>query len=121
MRLRRAILFVKDMERMLAFYWNAMGLAPLQQEAVDGWVELDAGGTSLALHAIPVELAKGITFTNPPRPRETAPVKLVFVVPDLEAERARLVSLGVSISEIRPWGACDGIDPEGNVFQLARE
>jgi len=106
---------------MLAFYRDEIGLAPLQQEAVEGWVELDAGGTSLALHAIPVELAKEITLTNPPRPRETAPVKLVFVVRDLEAERARLVSLGMSMSEVRAWGACDGIDPEGNVFQLARE
>lgn len=121
MRLRRAILFVKDMGRMLAFYRNAMGLAPLQQEAVEEWAELDAGGTSLALHAIPVEWAKEITLTSPPRRRDTAPVKLVFVVPDLEAERARLVSLGVSMSEIRAWGACDGVDPEGNVFQITRE
>lgn len=44
-------------------------------------------------------------------------MKLLFVVPDVERERARLETLGVTLL-IRPWGACDGVDPEGNVFGL---
>ncbi len=118
MRLDRAILFAKDFEGMLAFYCNSLGLKLVERQDVSGWAELDAGEARLALHAIPNEIAKGITITSPPRPREENPIKLVFVVPDVEAERARLVSLGVRMSEVRPWGGCDGVDPEGNVFQI---
>jgi catechol-2,3-dioxygenase len=118
MRLGRAILFVKDFDGLLAFYCNTLGLRRLTQDA-PGWAELDAGGATLALHAIPSEIAKAISITSPPRRREEMPIKLVFVVPDVESERARLVSLGVSMSELRPWGASDGVDPEGNVFQIS--
>src|SRR5262245_16385946 len=118
MRLRRAILFVKDMDRMCDFYIKTIGLARLQKEEVEGWVQLDAGGTTLALHSIPSGLAKDIVISVPARPRAATPIKLVFVVADIESERARLVSLGVPMSEVRSWGACDGVDPEGNVFQI---
>jgi predicted enzyme related to lactoylglutathione lyase len=56
--------------------------------------------------------------SSPPQPRESNPVKLIFEVEDLEMEVNRLTALGVSILE-RPWGTFDGIDPEGNVFQIA--
>ena len=36
---------------------------------------------------------------------------------DLEQQVARLQAAGVSIT-LKPWGAADGVDPEGNVFQL---
>ncbi len=119
MRLGRAILFVKDFEGMRDFYCNSLGLRLVEGQDVPGWVDLDAGGARLALHAIPSEIAEDITIASPPQPREDTPIKLVFVVSDVESERARLVSLGVRMSEVRPWGSCDGVDPEGNVFQIA--
>lgn len=119
MKLCRAILFVKDMERMLAFYSRTLGLT-VKGEASPTWVELDTGGVTLGLHAIPDAIADGIVISDPPYVREETPIKLVFSVSDVEAERARLVGLGVTLSEVRSWGACDGVDPEGNVFQLAR-
>jgi hypothetical protein len=119
MRLARAILFAKDFEGMLAFYRDSLGLTPVGGREISGWAELDAGGTRLALHAIPSEIADRINLQSPARPREETPIKLVFVVSDVSAERARLVSLGVCMSEVRSWGGCDGVDPEGNVFQIA--
>ncbi len=120
MRLGRAILFVKDFEGMLAFYSNTLGLRVTQRGEVPGWVELDAGGAVLALHAIPRAIAERITIASPPRAREETPIKLAFVVPDVESERVRLQSMGVSMSEVHAWG-CDGVDPEGNVFQITIE
>jgi len=83
----------------------------------DTWAEFDAGGVSFALHAIPPEIASQIEIATPPRPRGQNPVKLIFEVDDVDAERARLELLGVTMVQ-RPWGAWDGIDPEGNVFGL---
>lgn len=116
--LRRAILFVKDMDRMAAFYGKTLGLERIPEGGGAEWLEYDAGGARLALHAIPAEIASGIVVSDPPRRRSEAPIKLVFSVGDLVAERQRLVACGVSMSEVQPWGGCDGIDPEGNVFQL---
>ena len=44
-------------------------------------------------------------------------MKLIFEVDDVEAERARLELLGTTMVQ-RPWGAWDGVDPEGNVFGI---
>lgn len=112
------MIFVKDLDRMTRFYRDAIGLAP--RTPSDDWVELDAGGATLALHAIPAELARGITIADPPVAREETPMKLVFEVADLDAARRHLISHGAVMFDVRPWGACDGLDPEGNVFQIVR-
>lgn len=119
MRLGRAILFVKDLDAMTVFYRDGLGLRAVPESAEDGWVELDAGGTRLALHAIPAEIAATIHSSNPPHRREATPLKLVFLVDDLEAARARLAASGAVMYDIQSYGACDGLDPEGNVFQIA--
>jgi catechol-2,3-dioxygenase len=118
MELQRAILFVKDIERMTAFYRDVLGLPVIPGTATAGWVELETGGASLALHAIPEEIARGIDITEPPRPRAEAPVKLVYRTHDLEAARAELIAYGAAVSERWSWNAYDVVDPEGNVFQL---
>lgn len=115
MQIARAVLFVKDLPRMTAFYRDTLGFTVTSGSA--GWIEFDAGPVSLALHAIPAALAAGIVIDTPPRVREAAPVKLSFAVADVAAERARLSAAGVVMREARSWG-CDGVDPEGNVFQL---
>jgi predicted enzyme related to lactoylglutathione lyase len=112
MKLARAILFVEDLERMTAFYRDGLGLAVRREEP--GWVELDG----VALHAIPDALAAGITIDDPPSPRADTPIKLVFAAPELAAARAQLAAAGAQMGEVREWGACDGVDPEGNVFQI---
>jgi catechol 2,3-dioxygenase-like lactoylglutathione lyase family enzyme len=111
------MIFVKDLNRMTAFYRDTMGLKPVEETRMDTWLEFEAGGTQFSLHAIPSQLASQIAISSPPLPRETNPVKLSFEVDDVDAERKRLESLGVMILQ-RPWGACDGVDPEGNVFGI---
>jgi len=118
MQLQRAMIFVKDLNRMAAFYGDTLGLKSVDETRTDSWVEFDAGNAILALHAIPSDLADGIEISSPPRVREKNPTKLVFAVEDVQSERAWLEALGVTIV-LRPWGTCDGVDPEGNVFQIA--
>jgi catechol 2,3-dioxygenase-like lactoylglutathione lyase family enzyme len=119
MELRHTIIFAKDLERMTAFYRDGLGLRLLPERSQPGWVELEAGTCLVALHAIPEEIARGIEITDPAQARSENPIKLVFVTPDLAAARAHLLAHGAVMGELRSWGACDGLDPEGNVFQIS--
>jgi catechol 2,3-dioxygenase-like lactoylglutathione lyase family enzyme len=111
MRLGRVILFAADVGRLRDFYREAFGLAVIEDSP--GWVRLDADGTELALHAIP----GAPPVAEPPHPRADVPVKLVFEVDDLDAARERLSRLAPMRAPVE--GHSDGVDPEGNVFQIA--
>jgi catechol 2,3-dioxygenase-like lactoylglutathione lyase family enzyme len=117
MRLDHAMLFVRDLERMTAFYRDVMGLKPVEATRMDDWVEFDGGPIHFALHAIPAHIAKDIVVPDPPKPREQGSCKFTFTVDDLAAEEARLTAHGVMIIH-RPWGAWDVVDPEGNVLGM---
>lgn len=118
MRLNMAMIYVKDINRMASFYESTLGLEAMPGTRMENWVEFDVGATKFVLHAIPSDLADQIEVSTPPRPRETNPIKLNFEVDDIASERQRLESLGVTILQ-RPWGAWDGIDPEGNIFGIS--
>ena len=118
MRLGGAILFVRDLPRMATFYASVLGLQPIHETRTDDWIEFDAGHTRFSLHAIPVAaMGDCAPPASPTRARETNPIRLDFAVADVDSERTRLEALGVPIL-IRPWGACDIVDPEGNVLGL---
>ena len=118
MKLRCAVLFAKDLPALVAFYRDGFGLRVVTDTPT--WVELDAGGASIGVHAIPKEIADGIVIASPPERRAETPIKLVFEATDLEAAIADLTRRGALMDAPNAWGGCDGIDPEGNVFQIAR-
>ncbi len=120
MRLNRAMIYVKDLPRMAAFYGEILGLKAIEETRMDNWVEFEAGTARFALHAVPSHLARQIEISSPPQPRERNAVKLSFEVDDIASERKRLESLGVVVIQ-RPWGAYDGVDPEGNIFGICSE
>ena len=116
MRLHGAMLFVKDLQRMTAFYSGVLGLRPVEETRLPDWVEFH-GDTQLSLHAIPAAIAADISIESPPRPREQGATKLTFVVADVEATLAAIEGMGLPLQH-RPWGSVDAVDPEGNVFAL---
>ena len=118
MNLRGAILFVKDVPRMRAFYSEGLGLRVREETATPEWIELETGRAVLALHAIPEHIANSIGIATPPEPRADTPLKLVFETEDFVAARTRLVAHGATMFEPRNPRSCDGLDPEGNVFQI---
>jgi len=122
MRLACAMLYVKDLPRMRNFYQQMLGAESLHTEWTDTWALFDAGdGVRFALHAIPAGIAESISISSPPEPRESSPVKLIFAVDNVPEERQRLEALGITMLQ-RPWQGsdqCDGIDPEGNIFQIS--
>ncbi|HET9989885.1 MAG TPA: VOC family protein [Kofleriaceae bacterium] len=115
MKLGQAMIFVNDTGRMQAFY-EALGLHVIDGDAADGFVRLadPAGGAILALHA-----TKAADPGGPPRV-DTA-IKLCFQIDDVDRERAVLVARGVTMRDVHRFESiefCDGIDPEGNIFQI---
>jgi len=75
------ILYVHDMERAIRFYRDTLGLE-LDFES-EGWTTFRTGACTLALH------------TTQRRELGTAEPDPTLLVPDADAERARLAAAGV--------------------------
>lgn len=112
--LNQIILFVKDMAPAVWFYRDILGLKVVYpQESTDYsnkmWVELDAGGCSLALHGAAHDLPG-------------SQHQLIFKVDNLEAARQALLTAGVEIGEIHlledGLPVASGVDPEGHHFSI---
>src|SRR3954464_15152865 len=119
--LDRVILYVQDVERLARFYGEAFGLAAT--ERIEGeWAVLKARAGELALHRV----GRPWRVEDPSDWTVESNAKLVFTVDrDLEELRAELIAKGVPMRPIKSYPPltgplCDGEDPEGNVFQLAR-
>jgi catechol 2,3-dioxygenase-like lactoylglutathione lyase family enzyme len=114
-QLSQIVMFVHDAARMQAFYAR-LGLEVVDGDAADGFVRLrdPAGGAVLALH-----FTKAI---GPPSgPRVDTALKPCFHVDDLDSARAALTADGAMMRDVHRFGGIafsDGVDPEGNIFQL---
>lgn len=119
----RVIIFAKNMEEMTSFYENVLGLSCVKtSDDTDTFVSFDAGGIQVSLHAIPADYARHIEISVPPTARANTPLKLVFHVDDVEATRTVLNSRGANMKAVQKFGKlhlCDGLDPEGNIFQIS--
>jgi catechol 2,3-dioxygenase-like lactoylglutathione lyase family enzyme len=73
MRLNRAMIFVKDLDRMVAFYGDTLGLKVIEETRLGSFVEFEAGGTRFALRAIPCEIADQIEISSPPHRARNVP------------------------------------------------
>jgi catechol 2,3-dioxygenase-like lactoylglutathione lyase family enzyme len=117
MRLDEAMLFVKDLDRMTAFYRDVLGLQPVEETRLENWVEFRSDGARFSLHAIPSTTAAGIRIDSPPRPREQSSAKLTFAVQHVDSTLETIEQMGLPLLR-RPWGGTEAVDPEGNVFAV---
>lgn len=115
-----AVVFAADVARVAAFYRTVFRMRHLEGDAT--YVVLERDGFQLTVHGLRGEsAASGAT-------REDTYVKLCFPVDSIDYVRREATALGGEVwpaereweSETRGFRACDGRDPEGNVFQ-ARE
>lgn len=117
-----AVVFAKDVKRMARFYREVVDMVEVHGDRAH--VVLDGGHFQLVLHGIPKKIADSIEITTPPRVRDAMPIKVCLPVESIEAARARAALLGGEIGgaekqwQARGFTACDGYDPEGNVFQV---
>jgi catechol 2,3-dioxygenase-like lactoylglutathione lyase family enzyme len=118
MRLAGAMLFVKDLDRMTAFYREVLGLEPIEETRVENWVEFKGDSVRFSLHAIPSSSTAEIRIDSPPRPREQSSAKLTFAVDSVDGTLQKIEQMGLPLQR-RPWGGTEAVDPEGNVFAVS--
>jgi predicted enzyme related to lactoylglutathione lyase len=117
-----AVVFAKDVARLAAFYEAVAGLVARERAA--DHVVLETPGFQLVVHGLPQRVAAAIEIGVPPRVRKDTPIKLALPVASIAAARREAAALGGRIApparawEARGFRACDGHDPEGNVFQV---
>ena len=117
-----AVIYAKDHRTLGSFYQHVAGLT--QREADAEYVLLEAPFFQLVILQIPERIAANITIEKPPRKRENTPIKLFLNVSSIENARQMARELGGELNGAEmEWTfqgvkRCDGIDPEGNVFQL---
>jgi predicted enzyme related to lactoylglutathione lyase len=117
-----AVLYAKDVERLVAFYSRVASLTLRHSE--EDHAVVDSPAFQLVILQIPRDIAQSITIAQPPVRRERTPIKLVFFVENIEQARSAAAALGGGLNAAdREWDyqghkVCDGFDPEGNVFQL---
>lgn len=117
-----AVLYAKDLHRLVQFYTAVAGLDV--QKIERAYVVLGSEPSQLVIVRIPKRIAAAIQITTPPKRRENTPIKLVFAAEDIAIARSRAAELGGTMNAVeREWNfegakVCDGCDPEGNVFQI---
>ena len=103
--------WVRDMDRAVAFYGEALGL-PMRMRHGDDWAEFDSGGARIGLHG-----AGDATASVPHG--GTA----VFVVEDLDLAKTALEGRGVTfedhLGEVPGYARYASFeDPDGNAMQI---
>lgn len=108
----RIILFVRDPHRVANFYQTHFGLQ-LLEGAEDDWIELSAGGCTLALHR-----AKRTADSTEQHPSTT----IVFGVQDVQAAKALFAANGLKFGKVyesADFAFANAKDPEGNAIQIS--
>ena len=117
-----AVLYAANAVRLGAFYAALGGFDVLHAD--DKYTHLRLASFDLVVMTTEESRAAGALLTQPPARRNDAAFKPVFYVTDLAAARARVSALGgrlnPSSNEWRfdDFTVCDGLDIEGNLFQL---
>jgi predicted enzyme related to lactoylglutathione lyase len=117
-----AVIYAKDYRALAGFYERVAGFA--QREADEEYVLLEAPSFQLVVLQIPTHIAASIKLESPPRKRENTPIKLFLTVASIEDARRTARQLGGDMNDAeKEWSfhglkRCDGVDPEGNVFQV---
>jgi predicted enzyme related to lactoylglutathione lyase len=118
-----AVLFVKDLKRVSAFYAQALGMSCTHSDAHHSI--LNCRGFNFIVHQIPPHLADEIVIEQPPHRRAEGALRLSFPVQDVTETRRLARSLGGDVDDAPPaWADPNantflGYDPEGNVFKIS--
>ena len=117
-----AVVFAKNVEKLARFYQQVVAMVEVHKDK--DHVVLDAEGFQVVIHGIPRRIADLIEISEPPQTREDTPIKLCLPVSTIEDARVKAAEFGGKVDpkskewETRGFRACDGYDPEGNVFQV---
>ena len=114
-----AIIYCINPEVMTHFYRAVMQLSDAQHPH-----RVYSETWQIEFVQIPAEYAADIQLTSPPTPRDETPIKLSFAVDDIAIAREIADLHGGAVSGLdhewhyEGYAFCNGVDPEGNVFQI---
>jgi predicted enzyme related to lactoylglutathione lyase len=121
-RRAQVVIYALDPGRVAPFYAEVVGFHVIHTE--DSHVTLGSDWMELHVVRAPAEHANRIEMFDPPQRREETPIKVSFLVANIQAARDVAGRLGGVIDGAetewtwRGESHCDGHDPEGNVFQV---
>ena len=116
-----AVLFVRKLDQVAAFYRSVLGLREVNRDG--DHILLESPGFQLVVHRI-INDAATVELSDPPDRRASAALKPVFFVERLANVRAIAKRHGGAMEpSSKEWSfdgvmACDAVDPEGNVIQF---
>jgi predicted enzyme related to lactoylglutathione lyase len=119
-----AVLYVMDLPRMRSFYQGCFRMEVVDE--AQNYCILESWQWTLSLVSVPERVAATIVLTVPPARRVDVPIKLAYLVDDIESLRPLFAELGGVVDpsgtqwEFRGSLHLDGVDPEGNVLQLVQ-
>jgi lactoylglutathione lyase len=119
-KLDYVILYVRDLDRSIAFYRDIVGLPFKFQES--GYAEFATHNVKFALF----DRAQLSSLIGRPATEGGPCGEIAIVVDDVDAESTRVRAAGVEILSgpvDRPWGhrTVHFLDPDGNVVEYAQE
>lgn len=106
MKFGYTILYVRDVEKTVAFYEAAFGLTRRFIHE-GGYAEMDTGQTALAFVNLEVAKANGVAFLESSGDGPAHAVEVAFVTDNVAASFAHAVEAGaVAVAEpkVKPWG-----------------
>jgi predicted enzyme related to lactoylglutathione lyase len=120
-----AAIYALDVPRLASFYRMVTGGA-IVSDPNGRFATVTPPMHDFEVHIVAISEAFRdlVETSSPPEPRSDTPIKLVFDVDDIEATRTAVGAAGGSLSPReaqwtwRDMIHCDGVDPEGNVFQV---
>lgn len=121
MKLKYAILYVKDVPAALDFYNQAFGFARKMLHESGDYGELDTGSTSLSFSSLSLMTALG---KNPAKPNPQEPVfEIAFEVEDVKSALQKAIDAGAKlVQDVRdePWGQTTSYvtDPNGFLIEI---
>lgn len=117
-----AVIFANDVKNLATFYASLCSLETVYSDPDKAVLQSDV--LTLTIHGIPADISASIAISSPPEVRESTPIKLCFPVATIQAARQTAGQMGGTVYPLeKEWEndkfrACDGYDPEGNVFQV---
>ncbi|MEN4758939.1 hypothetical protein ABEG63_01245 [Chryseobacterium sp. C39-AII1] len=117
-KLDTTLFYVKNVELIKNFYVEHFNFTILEEDS--SWALLNAGSSHIAFHKIGEKYLQKISKDH----QLDNNTKLIFEIDiDILSARNELLSKNVRMREIKTFEnydfwLCDGLDPEGNVFQL---
>jgi len=117
------VLYACELSRLREFYADALGFSVTEEDS--SYARLILEDFELVLQQAPESVTSQIQISKPPLPRSHTPIKPVLTLKRSMSDiRKRVIDAGGLFNEagsewhFREHRVCDGVDAEGNIFQI---